>query len=99
MNRTPIMNMLNVLIGNVIANRNINYGSYIGVFARSLFLLWIFFWLVVRNSYQGSMFDFLQNQREESLYDTTEKVRLSNVPINIVSTALSLFPDDFDKAR
>lgn len=99
MNRTPIMNMLNVLIGNAIANRNINYGTYIGVFARSLFLLWIFFWLVVRNSYQGSMFDFLQNQREVSIYDTTEKVRLSNVHIYVARSGITFIPDGFDRAR
>lgn len=98
-NRTPIMNMLNVLIGNVIANPIMNYGTYFGIFARSLFLLWIFFWLVVRNSYQGSMFDYLQNQRGTSLYDTIDKVRLSNVHINVVSTGVSLIPESLNKKR
>lgn len=54
MNRTPIMNMLNVLIGNVIPNPRMSREKYFGVFARTLALLWIFFWLIVRNSYQGA---------------------------------------------
>lgn len=44
MNRTPIMNMLSVLIGNTIPNPKL-------VFARTLAILWIFFWLVVRNRF------------------------------------------------
>lgn len=58
-NRTPILNMINAIIGNVIPNQQMNKFQYFGVFARTLTILWIFFWLIVRNSYQGICFDFV----------------------------------------
>lgn len=100
MNRTPVLNMMSVLIGNVISNPIImEHEQYFGVFARSLFMLWIFFWLIVRSSYQGSLYESLQNQRAISLYDTVEKVRMSNVRIGITGTGLDLIPDGFDRNR
>lgn len=99
MNRTPIMNMLNVLIGSVIPNPKMACKQYFGVFARTLALLWIFFWLIVRNSYQGSLFQFLQDQRGTNPYDTVSKVRDSNVQINMATTLVNLIPEDFDESR
>ena len=99
MNRTPIMNMWNAIIGNVIPNPRMTQLKYFSSFARILCVLWIMFWLVVRNSYQGALYEFLQSQRVISTYDTIEKVRLSNARIHIISTAVSLIPDDFDRRR
>lgn len=98
-NRTPVLNMMNALIGNVIPNRKMAHRKYFGTFARTLTILWIFFWLIVRNSYQGSMYEFLQSQRVKSPYDTVEKVRSSNVNIYMATTAANLIPDGFNSAR
>lgn len=98
-NRTPILNMWNAIFGNVIPNPRMTQFKYFGSFARSLCVLWILFWLVVRSSYQGALYEFLQSQRLISTYDTIEKVRLSNAKIYIISTAVSLIPDDFDRSR
>lgn len=98
-NRTPILNMMNALIGNVIPNRRLAHRKYFGTFARTLTILWIFFWLIVRNSYQGSMYEFLQSQRVKSPYDTVEKVRSSNVNIYMASPAANLIPVGFNCAR
>lgn len=99
MNRTPIINMLTSLIGNNIANRRIINTTNFSTFARTLTLLWIFFSLVVRNAYQGSLYDYFQNQRIESPYDTVEKVRDSNVTIHLMKPATLFIPDTFDKRR
>lgn len=99
MNRTPIVNMLSVFIGNVISNPQMAHGQYFGVFARTLATLWIFFWLVVRNSYQGSLFQFFQSQQIISSFDTVEKVRTSNVRIDVINTAVLLIPEEFDDDR
>lgn len=98
MNRTPILNLINVLIGNVIPNR-IMRGNDFTVFARTLTILWIFFWLIIRNAYQGSLYESLQSQRVNSPFDTVEKVRMSNAKINIISTAVSLIPDGFNNSN
>lgn len=52
-NRTPILNMLNVVIGNAA------HMHYLGAFSRTLLLLWILFCFIIRNSYQGSLYEFL----------------------------------------
>lgn len=98
-NRTPILNMWTALMGNVIPNPRMTQIQYFGVFARTLCLLWIFFWLVVRSSYESSLYEFLQSQRVKSPYDSIEKVRLSNVKIYIISTAVPFIPDVFDRER
>lgn len=99
MNRTPILNMMNSLIGNSISNPRMADGRSFCVFGRSLFALWLFFWLVVRNSYQGSLYQSLQSQRVKSPFDTVEKVRKSNVNIYITSTAVNLIPKEFSRQR
>lgn len=99
LNRTPILNMFNVLLGNPISNPIMNHIRYFGVFARTLTILWIFFCLIVRNSYQGSLYKYLQSQRIDSPYDTVDKVRASDVKINILFTSTSLLPLGYDKER
>lgn len=98
LNRTPIINLINVMIGNVIPNVRMARGHF-GVFARSLTILWIFFWLIVRNSYQGALYGFFQTQRNNSPYDTVEKVRNSDVKINFIGPSWPLMPQGFNKKR
>ncbi|XP_055300291.1 uncharacterized protein LOC129567447 [Sitodiplosis mosellana] len=98
-NRTPILNLINVLIGNVISNPRMIKSRYFSVFSRSLTILWIFFWLIIRNSYQGSLYEALQSQRVKSPYDTVEKVRSSKAEIHIISTAIALIPDGFNNSK
>lgn len=99
MNRTPILNMINLMIGNMIPNPRMAHREYFGVFARTLVILWVFFWLVVRNSYQGSLYGFLQTQRNHSPYDTVKKVLKSNVKIHVIGSAASLVPQMFNNDR
>lgn len=98
-NRTPILNMWNVVIGNVIPNPRMVHIQYFGVFARTLCLLWIILWLVVRSSYESSLYEFLESQRIKSPFDTVEKVRLSNAKIHVTKNGVSFIPDVFDKKR
>lgn len=99
-NRTPVLNMMSVLIGNAMSNPKImEHEQYFGVFARTLFALWIFFWLIIRNSYQGSMYESMQNQRAKSRYDTVEKVQLSKVDIGLPRPLVASLPESFDRKR
>lgn len=99
MNRTPILNMINVLIGSMIPNPRMMQQQYFGVFARALAVLWIFFWLIVRNSYMGSLYGFLQTQRNSSLYDTVDKIRDSDAKINVIGLSTGLIPQIFNNDR
>lgn len=99
MNRTPIINMFTSMIGNNIGNQRIVNTTHFSTFARSLTILWIFFSLVVRSAYQGSLYEHFQNERINTPYDTVEKVRDSNVTIHLRNTAEIFIPDGFDKQR
>lgn len=99
MNRTPILNMINVLIGSMIPNPRMMQQQYFGVFARTLAVLWILFWLIVRNSYQGSLYGFLQTQRNNSPYDTVNKIRDSDAKINVIGLSTGLIPQIFNNDR
>lgn len=80
-NRTPVLNLCASFLGNSIPNPFISRGRHFGVFARTLTLLWIILWFVIRNSYQGALYKHLQNQQPSSPFDTIEKVRDSNCKI------------------
>lgn len=99
MNRTPILNMINVVIGNMIPNPRMAQQQYFSVFARTLVILWVFFWIVVRNSYQGSLYGFLQTQRNNSPYDTVKKIHKSDAKINVIGSSSGLIPQIFSDDR
>lgn len=100
MNRTPILNMWSSVLGNPISNRRIsNGGRSFGTFSRTLFILWIITWFVIRNSYQGSLYTYLQSHRYISPYDTTEKIRASDCKVLATPSALSLIANIIDRQR
>lgn len=99
MNRSPVTNMLNVMIGNAIPNPKMKLNRFFGVFARTLFILWLVFWLVLRNSYQSSLYQFLQNQVQKSPYDTVEKVHSSGIKVNVIRTSINSVPQNFEEKR
>lgn len=80
-NRTPILNVWTSLLGNCIGNPRITYGYNYGTFARTLIILWIFLWFVIRSCYQGAFYTNLQTQQSTSPYDTIAKIRDSNCKI------------------
>lgn len=99
LNRTPILNMLSTLIGNAIPNSLMSQWRYFGAFSRTLTMFWVVFWLVVRNAYQGALYEHFQSQRTSSLYDRVEKVRNSTATINVYSAAFPFMPANFDSKR
>lgn len=93
-NRTPIINMLNGMIGNVIPVYRM-----VGTVTRTLTISWIFFWLIVRSAYQGSLYNYFQGQPINSPYDRVDKVRNSNDTIHMMNAAVNLIPECFDTRR
>lgn len=74
LNRTPILNMWMTVLGSPVCNPRMTNRRSFGTFARTLLMLWILLWFVLRNSYQGSLYNFLQRHRFSSVYDTIEKI-------------------------
>lgn len=99
-NRTPILNMWASVLGYPISNPRIsNGGRSFGTFARTLTLLWIITWFVIRNSYQGALYTYLQSHRFTSAYDTIEKIRTSDCQILATPTALNFIGGVIDRNR
>lgn len=99
MNRNPILNMWNSFLGMPIANRRISRGQNFGNFARTLTILWILVWLIMRNAYQGSLYTYLQSHRLTSPYDTVEKIRRSNCKILSTPSTYNLIRHIFSRDR
>lgn len=99
MNRTPVLNMINVLIGNVIPNPRMERRQNFSGFARALVMVWMIFWLIVRSSYESSLYAFFQSQRTLSPYDTVEKVRNSKATIHLTPLGRAFIPEGFDSAK
>lgn len=94
MNRTPILNMWNSVLGNSIANKHIAYGKKFGILARTLLFYWIILWFILRNTYQGALYTYLQSNRVSSPYDKIEKVIESDCKIVIPPTVDSFILKD-----
>lgn len=99
MNRTPILNMWTSVLGNPIANPRITNGQNLRNFARTLTILWILLWLIIRNSYQSSLYTYLQSHRLTSCYDTVEKIRRSDCKVITPAATYGLIKDIFDRNR
>lgn len=101
MNRTPIFNMMILLLGGGIANPRMNTSvKYFGTFARTLTMVWLLVTLVLRGSYQGALFGFLQRQVIASPYETITEIFSSDCNLIIMSTAAtSLDMYNLDKSR
>lgn len=87
MNRAPVFNMWTSFFGHPIANTKISSGRYVGNFARSLTLFWVFMWFFVRSHYEAILYENLVRDRFLSAYDTTEKIQSSNCIIVVRNTA------------
>lgn len=80
-NRTPLLNMWLTVLGKAIPNAHIANGRNFGTFARTLALLWILLWFVIRSWYEGALYSNLQRYRLSTSYDTIEKVLASDCKI------------------
>lgn len=81
LNRSPILNAWQSLLGKSIPNRFIANGRHFGNFARTLTMFWILLWFVIRSFYEGALYTNLQRNSLTSTYDTIDKVRASNCKV------------------
>lgn len=81
LNRTPILNMWTTLLGSPINNPRFTYRRYFGTFARTILILWIILWLLIRGGYQGILYKQLRRQRFTSAFDTIQKIQESDCKI------------------
>lgn len=95
LNRTPIMNMWNSLLGNPISNQQIAHGRRFANFARALTILWIILWFVMRQMYQALLYTHLSSNQLSSPYDTIEKIRNSDCKIIGTTAAYNILIKDF----
>lgn len=93
-NRTPILNMWNSLLGNPIPNQQIAHGRHFSNFARVLTILWIIMWFVMRQMYTGLLFTHLSGNQLSSPYDTIEKIRNSDCKIIGTTSSYSIIMKD-----
>lgn len=99
LNSTPILNMWSTFLGGGIGNPRFARARYLKTFARSLLIIWLIGCLVLRGSYQGALYDFLQREILSSPLDTIAKINQSNCNLLVMSTATSTidkfyFPKD-----
>ncbi|XP_055611342.1 uncharacterized protein LOC129757949 [Uranotaenia lowii] len=72
--RMPWLNMINLFFGGAIIRtpgRN---------FARTLIFLWLYYCFVMRSLYQGSLFEYLQQQKNFSHVNTLWEIEHENMP-------------------
>lgn len=98
LNRTPILNMYLTALGLPINNPRIAERRYFSTFARTILLLWIMLWLLIRSGYQSILYKHLRGERFTSAFNTIHKIQESDckiiVPPLVKSTATHLFSEN-----
>lgn len=84
-NRMPVINMFNAFLGGGISNEPTR------TFARSLLLIWMLATLVLRNSYQGFLFSFLQGDQTGPKVEGIDKIIEQNFSVYLEPTAHYIF--------
>lgn len=98
-NRTPVFNMICVALGGNIANQRMRYLRHFGTFSRTLTMIWMLSFLILRNAYQCSLYDYLHTQKVVSPYDTFDGIRQSNTDILIEGNGVGFMSQFFDQKR
>ncbi|XP_037046524.1 glutamate receptor ionotropic, delta-2-like [Bradysia coprophila] len=99
-NRAPILNMWNSFLGGSIGNPMFATARYLSTFARTLLVIWSTGCLVLRGSYQGALYDFMQREDLSSPLDTISKINHSDCDLIVMSTATSSLDEFyFDRSR
>lgn len=91
-NRTPYMNMINICLGGSISTsprRN---------FARYMLIVWLFGCIILRNAYQGSLFDVLRKPKSAPPKDTLDAMLDANYSLYMRPNLYYLF-DNISKAH
>lgn len=78
MNRGPVLNAWATVLGHSIENPQITSGRSFGNFSRTLTILWITLWFLVRSYYEGALYNYMQGVLPPPPYDTVEKALASN---------------------
>lgn len=98
LNRTPILNMWTTVLGSPINNPRIAERRYFGTFARTIVLLWIILWLLIRSSYMGALYTHLRGKQFTSAFDTIQKIQDSDCKVVasplVQSTLKHLFTEE-----
>lgn len=91
-NRTPFMNMISICLGGSISNtpkRN---------FARYMLIVWLIGCIILRNAYQGSLFDKLRKSKSNPPMDTLDAMLDANYTLYMRPHLFYLF-DNITKAH
>lgn len=99
MNRTPILNMYAILLGKSIDNPRIANGYNIGNFAKTIVLLWILLWFVLRSCYEGVLYNKMQNYQNDIPFDTIEKLQASDCKVLMQTSVYPMVINFFKKER
>lgn len=83
----PYLNMMNIFFGGSVHNLPIKF------MLRVIVLIWIMCALVLRNSYQGKLFTFLQLQKNYSSPFEIKRIVEENLTILITKSSLHFFDD------
>lgn len=90
----PILNSWVTVLGRPYVKRplkrRILNGRSIESLTRIIIIHWILFWFIIRSSYEGALYNYLQGYRSPSPYDTVEKVLASDCKVTSGTSTHSL---------
>lgn len=99
MNRSPILNMWLLVLGKSMTNPFIANGRYVSKFARTLILLWIILWFIIRSCYEGTLYSEFQSNQLDQTFDTIKKIQASDCKLFIQPSVYPFLETFFNSKR
>lgn len=95
-NSMPFFNMLSVCLGGTIPMQHTPSRN----FARTVLVIWLFSTLVLRNAYQGKLFDNLRiNQRKAPFFHLDKLFSESNLKLYLTPAYFQIVADNYPTQR
>lgn len=98
-NRTPIYNMICIALGGNIANQHMRCLRYFGTFSRTLTMIWMLSFLILRNAYQCSLYDYLHTQKAPSCFESLAAIKQCGCNIIIDDDYVPFMTQFIDRSR
>lgn len=94
-NNTPLFNLVNACLGGSIP---LNYTPARN-FARTMLLIWLLATLVLRNAYQGKLFDNMRKHQRKAPFYHLNELYDSNVKLYLPEAYYQTFVDNFPQHK
>lgn len=94
-NNMPFFNMVNICLGGTIALNHVPMRN----FARTMLIIWLISTLILRNAYQGKLFDYLRNDQHMAPLFNLDDLYQSDLELHVFDSYYKYIVNSFPELK